>query len=42
MHCLAGGYSPECKLIAGGVHDEGAWSVRLPAVLKAWFPKAVK
>jgi enterochelin esterase-like enzyme len=38
----AGGYSPECKLITGGVHDESAWAVRLPGVLKAWFPKAVK
>lgn len=36
-----GGYTPECKVIAGGVHDESAWALRLPGVLKAWFPKAV-
>lgn len=34
------GYSPDCQLIVGGVHDEGAWSKRFPAVVKAMFPKS--
>lgn len=35
----SGGYTPTCKVIAGGVHNEGDWQKRLPELLKAWFGK---
>ncbi|GAA5174211.1 alpha/beta hydrolase-fold protein [Niveibacterium umoris] len=35
----SGGFTPTCKVIAGGIHDETAWSVRLPDILKAWYGK---
>lgn len=33
------GYKPTCQIIAGGVHDESAWSKRFGSVFQILFPK---